>query len=266
MEPGISVILLTVACERCRPEKHSYPGPKYPVRIFRSILVVTVGMLTAEPPLCRLPIKAKVAAAVLNSAVCQSETNRVNIRTIILALALTGVSNAFAYGQRSAFAVYPAKEPWASPDGRFLIRSEDRPSAPSELSGQFHSLFVEDRATGESRKLCDYLRRVTVAWAANHFILVTDYFTGRDARVLVFAADQGIAPIKIDRGTLYALLPESQGVHLVENDHVYVAAWQLNGDTLALQVWGHGRRDANGFRWSCSYSLVQGTASCRDPR
>jgi len=204
----------------------------------------------------------------------------VNIRTIILALALAGVSNIFAYGLSegsgfavdpakgpwSSFAVYPAKEPWPSTDGRFLIRSEDGKSAPSELTGQFHSLFVDDRATGESRKLCDYLRRVTVAWAANHLILVTDYYTSRDARVLVFAADQRIAPIKIDTGTLLALLPKSQGVHLVENDHVYVAAWQLNGDTLALQVWGYGRRDANGFRWSCDYSLVHGTASCRDRR
>jgi hypothetical protein len=52
--------------------------------------------------------------------------------------------------------------------------------------------------------------------------------------------------------------------HLVGNDHVYIAASKLDGNTLALRLWGYGAQDVKGFYFSCDYTLEPNTASCRE--
>jgi hypothetical protein len=68
----------------------------------------------------------------------------------------------------------------------------------------------------------------------------------------------------IDRNRLVKLLDPITSRHLLGNDHVFIAAFKLEGDTLALRLWGYGAQDAKGFGLSCNYSLEWNTASCRE--
>jgi hypothetical protein len=171
---------------------------------------------------------------------------------------------ATALAAAESFATFPISKELPSPDGKFTIRSTDAAPAPGEFTGVFHSLLLKERATGRSWKLCDYFRTVAVAWSGNDLILATDYMNAKTSRALVFGVDGGFAPVVVDKVRLVALLPPNQRVHLTENDHVYVEASTLEGDTLILRVWGRGARDAKGFTYLCTYSLAQGTASCRE--
>ena len=53
---------------------------------------------------------------------------------------------------------------------------------------------------------------------------------------------------------------------LRENDHFFVEAARLEGNTLYVRVWGYGQRDAHGFRWRCEYALSTGTVFCSEER
>jgi hypothetical protein len=162
------------------------------------------------------------------------------------------------------FVMFPVSRELPSPDGKFSIRSFDHARVQGEFTGAFHSLLLEERATGSSRKLCDYLRIMAVAWSNNGLILATDYLNAKTSRALVLGADAGFTPVVIDKVRLTALIADNQRAHLTENDHVFVEASTLDGDSLTLRVWGYGALDAKGFGYLCTYSLAQETASCRE--
>ena len=162
------------------------------------------------------------------------------------------------------FVVFPKAGQLPSEDGRFVVRNTDQVGRPSEYVGTFHSLFIEDTASGHTRKLCDYVGVAAVAWAKNDFLIVTEYLSKRTSRALIFAADNSRDPVVIDQPLLTSLVPVDLRPQLRENDHVFVEASQVEGETLTLRVWGYGKRDANGFRWRCEYSLLEGAISCAE--
>ncbi len=162
------------------------------------------------------------------------------------------------------FVVFPKAGQLASEDGRFVVRSTERVGHPSEYVGTFHSLFVEDTASGHTRKLCDYVGVAAVAWAKNDFLIVTEYLSKRTSRALIFAGDNSRDPVVIDQPLLIRLVPVDLRPQLRENDHVFVEASQVEGETLTLRVWGYGKHDANGFRWRCEYTLLDGAISCEE--
>lgn len=161
------------------------------------------------------------------------------------------------------FATFPERRELVSPGGRYVLRTIDPNRAPTEFSGTFHILVLEDRSTGETRRLYDYLYKVAVAWSADR-IIVTDYVSRKSARTLVFSADSNVDGYIVDKNHLASLVPASQRTRLRENDHVFVEAVRVDGPILVLRVWGYGTRDPGGFRLSCDYRVDQVTASCRD--
>lgn len=163
------------------------------------------------------------------------------------------------------FATFPEQKEFASPDKRYVLRSIDPPRGPSDFSGAFHSLVLEDRLTGQSRRLYDYLSKVAVAWSGER-ILVTDYVSRRSARALVLSADPRSDAYIVDRIDLAGRIPGTQAACLRGNDHVFVEAVRMEGRTLTLRVWGYGAHDRNGFRIQCDLNLDQGAASCRQGR
>jgi hypothetical protein len=168
-------------------------------------------------------------------------------------------------GLGEKFATFPnAANELPSPNGRFIVRSIGYGAAPGTISGKFHALVLETRETGKSRKLCDYLGKVMVSWAADDVLFVNDYYTARGSRVLVFVTDETIPPLVIDRNLMVKFLDPITSRHLLRNNHVFIAAYKLEGDTLALRLWGYGTQDAKGFILSCDYSLERNTASCRE--
>ena len=160
------------------------------------------------------------------------------------------------------FVVFPKAGRLASPDGRFVVRNADREAPPSEYVGTFHSLFLEETVSGRSRKLCDYVGVAAVAWAKNDFIIMTEYVSKLSSRILVFTANDSGDPVVIDKPLLINLVPFNLRPRLRENDHVLVEASRIEGETLMLRVWGHGKLDADGFRWRCEYNLLEGKISC----
>lgn len=186
---------------------------------------------------------------------------RVYRTLLFLALAIAGGGTAWA----SPFVVFPNAGQLSSHDRRFVVRSTDRIAPLSEFVGNFHSLFLEDTASGHTRKLCDYIGVAAVAWANNDFIIVTEYLNKRTSRALVFAVDGASDPIVIDKPLLTSLVPESLRPQLRENERVFLEATQVEGETLTLRIWGYGRHDPTGFGLRCQYNLQEGTISCQKP-
>jgi len=160
------------------------------------------------------------------------------------------------------FTIFPDQKEVRSPDGSLVIRSVEHSAKPSDFSGVFRTLVIEEVATGRMRKLYDYVGRVAVAWSGNEFIIVTDYVSRRTARALIFPVAPNRDGLVLDKEHLASRLPETQYVHLRRNDHVFVEAAHVDGRYLTLRVWGHGQRDPSGFRWVCRYDLIAGTAVC----
>ena len=160
------------------------------------------------------------------------------------------------------FVVFPKAGELVSPDGRFAVREAGREGSASEFVGTFHSLWLTARASGRSRKLCDYVGVAAVAWSGD-FILVTQYLSKRTSRALVFSVSNSENILVIDQPSLIQLVPVELRDTLRENDHVFVEASSLEKETLHLRVWGYGRHDANGFRWGCEYGLKDGAVSCK---
>jgi hypothetical protein len=165
----------------------------------------------------------------------------------------------------TSFRVFPEEKQLVSPDGRFVITSEDPIRSSADFSGILHSLYLEERATGRKRKLYDYVRRVAVAWATPEAIIVTDYVAPKSARALVFSIEQPRPIAVLDRELLSRMIPEEQSDHLTKNDHVYLEVMRLEDSTLVLRVWGYGALDKNGFKLGCRYDWNNNTAVCHIP-
>jgi hypothetical protein len=179
-------------------------------------------------------------------------------------LCLVAVLACESAAHAAPFVVFPKAGQLPSPDGRFVVRNSDREAPLSEYVGTFHSLFLEETGTGRSRKLCDYVGVAAVAWAKNDFLIVTQYVSKHTSRALVFVPDDSRDPVVIDKPLLTNLVPVSLRPPLRENDHVFVEASQVEGDTLTLRVWGYGKHDPQGFRWRCEYGLLEGGISCAE--
>ena len=162
------------------------------------------------------------------------------------------------------FVVFPKAGELVSPDRRFVVRNVERSSAPSSFDGSFHSLWLIELSSGRSRKLCDYVGVAAVAWSDNDVLVVTQYLSRRTSRALVFSAAGSSEPVMLDQPELIRLVPPELRDTLRENDHVFVEASRIEQDLLYLRVWGYGRRDPNGFRWRCEYTLREGTVSCTE--
>lgn len=177
-------------------------------------------------------------------------------------LCLAAVLAIEASALAAPFVVFPKAGQLPSQDGRFVVRNADREAPLSEYVGTFHSLYLGDTASGASRKLCDYVGVAAVAWAKNDLLIVTQYLSKYASRALIFNAADARDPVVIDKQLLTYLVPVSLRPQLRENDHVFVEASQVDGETLKFRVWGYGKHDAHGFRWLCEYSLIEGGISC----
>lgn len=167
------------------------------------------------------------------------------------------------------FTTFPDRPELRSPDSKFVIRSVDHAARPSDFSGVFRSLILEELPGGRSWALYNYVGRVAVAWSGNRFIIVTDYVSKRTSRAMVFEIDSRVDPftveqVTLDKVQLARLVPAEQNVHLLGNDHVFVEVTRIEGDALILRVWGYGAHDPKGFRSSCQYDLRAGTAACKE--
>jgi len=215
-----------------------------------------------ERDLCTLPRPCQAQSNMLERCCLERKVKLIPVRRGLLCVAAIVVFRIVAHA--APFVVFPNAGQLPSPDGRFVVRSTEREAPLSEYVGTFHSLFLEETTSGHTRKLCDYVGLAAVAWAKNDFLIVTEYLSKRTSRALIFAADNSRDPVVIDQPGLISLVPVELRPQLRENDHVFVEASRLEGETLTLRVWGYGKRDAKGFRWRCQYSLLESAISCEE--
>jgi hypothetical protein len=159
------------------------------------------------------------------------------------------------------FVLFPKTGQLVSPDGRFVVRNQERAS-DTDFVGTTHSLWLVEAATGRSRKLCDYLGVAAVAWSNNEFVVVTEYVARRTSRAWVFPVATRRDAVMFNKPTLVRMVPPKLRATLEENDHVFVEAARVEKETLFLRVWGYGPRNPQGFRWSCQYTMGEGILSC----
>ena len=178
----------------------------------------------------------------------------------IAAAILSLTSAAYA----APFVVFPKAGELRSVDGRYVVRNTERAAPMADFAGTFHSLYLEETATGRVRKLCDYVGVAAVAWTPSDRLIVTEYLSKRTSRAVIFSADGMREPVMIDQPLLVELVPVSLRPQLRENDHVFVEASDVVGELLVLRVWGYGKHDAEGFRWRCEYGMVEGRISCAE--
>lgn len=167
-----------------------------------------------------------------------------------------------AAAMAESFVVFPQTGQLVSPDGRFVVRNVDREAGATEFVGTFHALWMIEVATGRSRKLCDYLGVAAVAWSSQNYLMVTQYVGKKNSRALIFLPATEDA-VMLDSSTLIQMVPVEMRATLRENDHVFIEASKIEGETFAFRVWGYGKRDGNGFRWNCEYGLRGGAVVCR---
>lgn len=162
------------------------------------------------------------------------------------------------------FTLFPKAGHLASPDGRFEVRDVDLREPGSEFYGIFHSLWLDETATGRSRKLCDYVGVAAVAWSEKDALIVTQYLSKKTSRALVFVTTSTQEPVVLDAPTLIQMVPVELRPALRENDHAFVEASRLEGETFYFQVWGYGQHDRNGFHWNCEYNLGARNLNCEE--
>lgn len=158
--------------------------------------------------------------------------------------------------------VFPKAGELRSPDGRFLVRNTDREVPSIDFVGTFHSLWLVEIASGQSRKLCDYIGVAAVHWSDNDHLIVTEYVAKKSSRALLFSVVPSEDPVMLDKAAVIALVPAQSRTTLRENDHVFVEAIGVQHSILALTVWGNGPSDRRGFRWRCNYDLRERSMAC----
>lgn len=161
------------------------------------------------------------------------------------------------------FVLFPQAGELISPDRQFTIRNVDAADAGSEFVGTFHSLWLTNLQTKQSRKLCDYVGVAAVAWSRSDQILVTQYLSRKTSRVVMFSVDAGKDPLVLDQPGVIQLVPLDLRDTLRQNDHVFIEASRLDDAILYLTIWGYGQYDPKGFRWPCQYNLHEGHLACR---
>lgn len=182
------------------------------------------------------------------------------LRSSLVAVLFAGIALSMALGE--TFATFPNQKELASADHRYVLRSMDPVKEAADFTGTFHSLVVEDRVTGQSRKLFDYVQKIAVAWSDKR-VVATDYHGRRGSRALVFSVDPNSEGYMVDRNDLAERVPEIQP-QLHYNDHVFIEAVRVEGSLFEMRVWGYGTRDRNGFRYRCTLNLDRGNASCQE--
>jgi hypothetical protein len=139
--------------------------------------------------------------------------------------------------RRAPFVRFPKAGQLLSPDGRFVVRNVEREGSVGEFEGTFRALWLNEVATARSRKLCDYVGVAAVAWPGTDLLVGTQYVGRKASRALVFSSGSDNA-VLLDAPALIPLVPAELRATLGENDHVFVEASRLEGDTVHFNVWG----------------------------
>lgn len=155
--------------------------------------------------------------------------------------------------------VFPKAGQLESPGRHFLLFDRE---SDAEFGGTFHALWVKVTATGESRKIYDYIGAAAVAWEDDDHLIITEYLSKRTSRALLLSVAHPTDSIIIDVPMLMRSLPSESRETLRENDHVFIEAVRVEAGIFHLRVWGYGRRDPRGFRWGCEYALSEERLAC----
>ena len=180
----------------------------------------------------------------------------------LCSIVLLFASTALPFAWAETFATFPNQKELPSADQRYVLRSVDPVKNATDFTGTFHSLVLDDRTTGQARRLFNYVHKIAVAWSGQR-IVATDYFGGKGSRALVFSVDPKADGYLVDRDDLAGRVPAIEP-YLRHNDHVFIEAVRVEGSMFVMRVWGYGAHDRMGFRFHCALNLDRGTALCEE--
>jgi hypothetical protein len=135
-----------------------------------------------------------------------------------------------SFGQTQTGRRFPGKKPeLASPDGRWVLQNVDRDQEPH------HSIFLKDKTTGKTRKICDYGRSASVIWSpdSRHFAL-NDYAGSNYAEASIITVDETRPTIKLQDVILDKYGAATDWGH----EYFGTVRW-LDAQRVVIHDWGH---------------------------
>lgn len=139
-----------------------------------------------------------------------------------------------------------------SPDGRFLIRNEDRDSEP------FHILFIEANE-GKPIAFKEYARHVDVLWGpTSDYFAVNDWKGSDRASPFLYAVSSPETPIDLELELVKTLKHSADG-QLFGNHHVYLSVLRWTGSKqMVCRLSGHGDKNPRSFTKYYTYTVGKG--------
>lgn len=172
----------------------------------------------------------------------------VNLRVKLLILALLQV---LTYAQAN-YARFPsAKSQAPSPDGRYVVVNIDNQRQP------YHSIILEEKGTGRTRKIADYERSVAVLWAPSSGLLALNEYSGSDSTsTYIIPLDESLPKIDVQKEIV------SKAKHIAHGDHEYFGVMRWVDDRrVIVNHWGHGESE-QGFCECYIYTLNGSVRRC----
>jgi hypothetical protein len=144
-----------------------------------------------------------------------------------------------------------SKSELASLDGRYVLQNVDQSQEP------YHSIFLKDTRTGNSRKVYEYGRSVGVVWAPDslHFA-VNDYAGSNITETTIFSVDASLSKTDVQDE-----LVQKGGVVLTGgHDYFGVVRW-LDSRRMVVHFWGHTDDPPVRSFCECYLYTLQGSVS-----
>jgi hypothetical protein len=127
-----------------------------------------------------------------------------------------------------------------SPNDVFLLYDKDHDGEP------YHSLFIENISTGETRKILDFSRYTDVSWAPNSsMFFINNYFLSNASDCSVISAHHSYKTINVFK-MVRKILKKNE----LRSNHLYTTCTGWDGETsvdVFVYGYGHGASGSNGF-------------------
>jgi len=125
------------------------------------------------------------------------------------------------------------KSELTSPDGRWVLQDVHRDQGPN------HSIFLKDRTSGKTRKICDYERGVGLVWSPDSRRFALNDYGGSDyTETNIFSIDDAVSKIDVQKE-----IQDKSDVKLGGDHEYFGVAYWVDKRRVVVHHWGYGNGD-----------------------
>jgi hypothetical protein len=149
------------------------------------------------------------------------------------------------------------KSELTSPDRHYVIHNVDR------VRGTQHMIFLENEATGLSRRIYEYGRGVGVVWSPDSLhVAINDYAGSNFTETHIFPVNESDPKLDVEDAIVRFDKRMQQRVKLVGWGHDYfgVVRW-LDAERVVVRHWGHNDEPPLGAFCDCYIVTLQGSVT-----